>query len=54
MIPVESGVETKRKHNTMQTEPEKGEEIGVNLPYTGRIMVIITSATQDSMDTGTL
>ncbi len=38
----------------MQTEPEKGKEIGVILPYIDRIMIMIDRATKDSMDTGTL
>ena len=40
----------------MQTESENDEEIGVNLPYVelDRVMVMINSATEISMNTGTL
>ena len=44
----------KRKHNATQTAPKKGKEFGVNLPYIDGIMIMIDSAAQDSMDTGTL
>ena len=34
--------------------PEKAEEFGVSLQYTGRIMVMIDKAIQILIDTGTL